>query len=57
VCEGSNGRYMMWGNALEVTPSLYGIDFLFDQRDPDGEISKLGWLIELYMQAMWADSL
>jgi hypothetical protein len=36
VCEGSYGRYKKGGNGLEVTPSLEGINFLFDQRDPDG---------------------
>jgi hypothetical protein len=41
---------------LEVAPSLYVID-LFDQRGPDWGNSKLGWLVGISIQAMWADSL
>jgi hypothetical protein len=36
VSEGNYGRYEKGGNGLQVTPSLYGIDFLFDQRDKVG---------------------
>jgi hypothetical protein len=36
VSEGNYGRYEKGGNGLQVTPSLYGIDFLFHQRDQDG---------------------
>jgi hypothetical protein len=36
VSEGNYGRYEKGGNGLQVTTSLYGIDFLFDQRDQDG---------------------
>jgi hypothetical protein len=44
VCGGARG----YGRHKEVMPSLLGINFLFDQRDPDGGDFQAG----LFMQAM-----
>jgi hypothetical protein len=50
-------EYKAGGCGLDVTPSLCGTDFFPHQRDPEGEVSNLGWLIGLFINAMYADSL